>query len=311
VAAGRAEAHVIGGFRELQIAELPARDTPFAGQIVRDTHLRQRTGLNLVGFWERGRLRPAYPQSVVHPEGVILVAGTGEQIQALNAVLGPTASGNSSLVTIIGAGKVGQAAARALQRKGVTVHAIDRDSQALQELAMHADAVFTGDAADRRLLEKAGIQQAASVLLTTNEDAMNIYLAVYCRRLNPSLRIVSRITHERNVEAIHRAGADFVLSYTTLGIEAVMSLLRGHEPVVLGEGVELFTIPVPRKFIGKPLRDTQIGSRTGMSVVALQRDGRLSMQLTASTILPAGADLVMLGSREQRRVFADAFEPRH
>ena len=68
---------------------------------------------------------------------------------------------------------------------------------------------------------------ASSVLLTTNDDAMNIYLAVYCRRLNPALRIVSRITHERNVEAIHRAGADFVLSYTTLGVEAVMSLLRG------------------------------------------------------------------------------------
>ena len=48
---------------------------------------------------------------------------------------------------------------------------------------------------------------------------MNIYLAVYCRRLKPDLRIVSRITHERNVEAIHRAGADFVLSYTSLGAE--------------------------------------------------------------------------------------------
>ena len=54
----------------------------------------------------------------------------------------------------------------------------------------------------------------SSVLLTTNDDAMNIYLAIYCRRLNPGLRIVSRITHERNVEAIHRAGADFVLQRT-------------------------------------------------------------------------------------------------
>ena len=83
------------------------------------------------------------------------------------------------------------------------------------------------------------------MLLTTNDDAMNIYLAVFCRRLNPELRIVSRITHERNLEAIHRAGADFVLSYTTLGVEAVMSLLHGYPPVLLGEGVELFSVPVP------------------------------------------------------------------
>ena len=34
----------------LQIAELPARDTPFAGKHVRDTRLRQQTGLSVVGL---------------------------------------------------------------------------------------------------------------------------------------------------------------------------------------------------------------------------------------------------------------------
>ena len=148
-----------------------------------------------------------------------------------------------------------------------------------------ASRCFTGDAADRRLLEQAGIHRVSSVLLTTNDDAMNIYLAVYCRRLNPSLRIVSRITHERNVEAIHRAGADFALSYTTLGVEAVMSLLRGYELVVLGEGVELFSITVPASLSGRRLADSGIGSGTGMSVVALDRGGTLVTQLTGETPL--------------------------
>jgi voltage-gated potassium channel len=169
-------------------------------------------------------------------------------------------------------------------------------------------AVFPGDAADRRLLELAGIHQVSSVLLTTNDDAMNIYLAVYCRRLNVSLRIVSRITHERNVEAIHRAGADFVLSYTTLGVESVMSLLRGYELVVLGEGVELFSVPVPPSLAGRRLAKSGIGSLTGMSVVALDRDGVLVTRLTGETSLEQGALLIMLGSLDQRRKFADLFE---
>ena len=92
---------------------------------------------------------------------------------------------------------------------------------------------------------------------------MNIYLAVYCRRLNPGLRIVSRVTHERNVEAIHRAGADFVLSYTTLGVESVMSLLRGYELVVLGEGVELFSVPVPPALRGTGLAEWGSGPGPG------------------------------------------------
>ena len=306
VAAGRAEAHVIGALGDLQIAEVPARDTPFAGKTVRDTHLRQVTGLNLVGFWERGRLRPAYPYSEIKRDGVIVVTGTKGQIDALNRIVGTSSA--SSVVVIIGAGKVGQAAARALQRKGLTVHAVDRTTQALDTLQGFVDQAYAGDAADRLLLQKAGINEAASVLLTTNDDAMNIYLAVYCRRLNPNLRIVSRITHERNVEAIHRAGADFVLSYTTLGVESILALLRGGEPVLVGEGVELFTIPVPERLANRALRDSAIGSDTGLSVVALRIGDRMITQLTGETVLPAGADLLMLGNRDQRRTFAENFE---
>ena len=303
---GRPEAHVVGEFRRLQIAELPARDTPFSGKSVRETKLRQQTGLSVVGFWERGKLRPAYPETQIRGDSVLVVAGTAPQIAALNALL-PDASDTSTPVLVIGAGKVGHAAARALKRKGLRVHAIDRTESALASLAGEVDAVFAGDAADRQLLDRAGILRARSVLLTTNEDAMNIYLAVYCRRLNRNLRIVSRITHERNLEAIHRAGADFVLSYTTLGIEAVLSVLRGHPPVLLGEGVELFFVRVPPSLAGRPLSDSGIGSRTGLSVVAVQQGDSLSAPLTSETLLPAGADLIMLGSHDQRARFEDAF----
>lgn len=307
VDAGKAEAHVIGHFRNLQLAELPARDTPFVDQSVKDTRLRERTGLSLVGLWERGTLKPAYPHTVIDHDSVLVVAGTATQVSALNGLVDQvrTASGP---VLVIGAGKVGQAVARALRRKQLQVHAIDRSAAALATLAADVDGVFAGDAADRRVLEQAGIHEAPSLLLTTNDDAMNIYLAVYCRRLNPALRIISRVTHERNVEAIHRAGADFALSYTTLGAEAVSSLLRGHAPVLLGEGVELFSIRVPPSIDGLTLRASGIGSRTGMSVVGVQRvDGEVG-QVSAEMALTRDLELVMLGSREQRRAFAEAYE---
>jgi Trk K+ transport system NAD-binding subunit len=304
---GRSGAHVIGAYRGLQIAELPARDTVLAGLVVRDTRLRETTGVSVVGLWERGKLRPAFPDSVIRPDQVIVVAGTTAQIAALDALM-PGDGRPPAPVLIIGAGKVGQAAARSLARKGIAVHAIDRSGAALEQMRADVAAVFPGDAADRRVLDAAGIHRVSSVLLTTNDDAMNVYLAVYCRRLNASLRIVSRITHERNVEAIHRAGADFALSYTTLGVEAVVSLLRGYELVVLGEGVELFSIPVPVSLSGRRLAESGIGSGTGMSVVALDRDGTLATQLTRETPLERGAVLLMLGSLEQRRKFADLFE---
>ena len=304
---GGSEAHVIGAYRGLQIAELPARDTQLAGLTVRDTRLREKTGVSVVGLWERGKLHPAFPGSTIQADGVIVVAGNESQIGALNTLM-PRADGTPPPVLIIGAGKVGQAAASALTRKGIEVRALDRSEAALDTLRESGATLVAGDASDRRVLDRAGIHKASSVLLTTNDDAMNIYLAVYCRRLNPALRIVSRVTHERNVEAIHRAGADFVLSYTTLGVEAVMSLLRGYQLVVLGEGVELFSIPVPKPLQGRTLARSGIGSGTGMSVVAVERDSALVTRLTAETVLHPGATLLMLGSLEQRKKFADLFE---
>lgn len=307
VHAGQAEAHVIGHFRNLQLAELPARDTPFVGQSVKETRLRELTGLSLVGLWERGKLKPAYPHTAIEHDSVMVVAGTAPQVSALNGLVHERRRA-SGPVLVIGAGKVGQAAARALRRKQLRVHAIDRSASALAPLAADVDQVFAGDAAVRQVLEEAGIHDAPSLLLTTNDDAMNIYLAVYCRRLNPGLRIISRITHERNVEAIHRAGADFALSYTTLGAEAVSSLLRGHAPVLLGEGVELFSVRVPPSLDGGTLRASGIGSRTGLSVVGVHTaDGDVG-KVWAELILTRDLELVMLGSRDQRREFAEAYE---
>ena len=307
VDAGRAEAHVVGAIHDLQIAELPARDTPFTGMKIRETHLRERTGLTIAGLWDRGRLRPAWPDTRIDPGSVLVMTGPAQRITALTDLL-PGSTDLTRPVLLIGAGIVGRAAAAALSGKGFTVHAIDRDEAALEKIAPDAHAVFAGDAANRQLIERAGIGQAGSVLLTAGDDAMNIYLAVYCRRLNPGVRIVSRIA--RNVEAIHRAGADFVLSDATLGVEAVMSLLDGHEPVLLGEGVRLFTVSVPPVLVGRQLMDTEIGARTGMSVIAVHQDGQLADKLTAEMILPPDCELLMLGSLEQRREFSEAFPSR-
>jgi Trk K+ transport system NAD-binding subunit len=136
---------------------------------------------------------------------------------------------------------------------------------------------------------------------------MNIYLSVYCRRLNPELRSVSRITHERNLEAIHRAGADFVLSYASLGIEHIFSLVRGRELVLLGEQFELFAVAVPNSLSGRTLAESSIGDRTGLNVIALQEGGEFATNPTGSHRLLGDSELVMLGSAAQLERFHEVF----
>lgn len=304
--AGHASTHVIGRFRNLVIAEFPVLNTPFAGRTIHETGLREELGLNVVAVWDQATLEPAHPDKTLTDLSLPVVIGTEEQMAELDEMLFIYDT-NWNPVIVIGGGKVGRAATRALKRKNVPVHLIERNPELAGRWTDLPDRMFVGDAAHRELLEEAGLADAPAVLLTTNDDSMNIYLAVYCRKLNPRLRIVSRITHDRNIDAIRRAGADLVLSYAGLGVATLTSMAKGRRMIALGEGVELFEEDLPSPLAGKTLAESGIRRRTGLNVVAVERDRELEPAPRATEILRKGSRLFMIGTPEQHQGFVEEY----
>ena len=302
-----AQSHLVGEFEGLRIAEVPVFHTPLVRKTVRETDLRQATGASVVGVWEGGHLHPARPETRLTDASVLMVIGSEAQLRRLDDLLAPYCASPTPVV-VIGGGRVGTAAVRTLHERGVPVHLIERNSELIPRSAARCVGTTAGDASDFERLEEAGIMETHSVLITGHDDAMNVYLTAYCRKLNPGLRIVSRITHYRTLGTIHRAGADFVLSYASLGAQAVMSVLRGKGLLVLGEDLDVFAVPAPRRLLGMTLAETEIGARTGLTVIGLDRDGEVSTDLAADTVLTPGTALVMLGDATQRADFAHAFE---
>ncbi len=300
--AGHAQSHVIGHFRNLVIAEFPVLNTPLAGKTIRETQLRESLGLNVVAVWEQATLEPAAPDKLLTDQSLPVVIGTAEQMEELDELL-YIYDTNWNPVIIIGGGKVGRAATRALKKKGVPVHLIEKKPDLASHWESLPDRMLVGDAANRDLLEEAGLADAPSVLLTTNDDSMNIFLAVYCRKLNPRLRIVSRITHDRNIAAIRRAGADLVLSYASLGVAALTSMAEGRRLISLGEGVELFEEELPASLTGKTLAESGIRRRTGLNVVAVEQEGELRPAPRAAEVLTEGCRLFMIGTPEEHEAF--------
>jgi voltage-gated potassium channel len=134
---------------------------------------------------------------------------------------------------------------------------------------------------------------------------MNIYLAVYCRRLNPELRIISRITHEKNIEAIYRAGADFAISYASLGVEEVFAQLHSRELLnsrrriraVFGAGSAI---------AGGPDLEASKLTATELFVIGMQQNGRVVTNPTPSTRLTEGTELYIMGGTRGREAFIRA-----
>ncbi|MDQ3322935.1 MAG: NAD-binding protein [Acidobacteriota bacterium] len=301
--------HVIKKLDDWLVVEFTVHNSRFEGLKIRETSIRELSGVSIVGVWERGRLLPAEPERTLSDFSVPVAVGTKEQIGKLEELLAARESEAApESVLIIGGGKVGRAAAAALKRIDITVFMIDCEKELRDRLDKIADRVTIGDAADRETLMRGGLREASLVILSTNDDAVNIYLSIYCRRLNPHLRIVSRITHERNLEAIHRAGSDFVLSYAPLGAESVISLIEGREPVIMGEGVEFFTVNLPASLAGQTLAESGIGASTGLVVLAVRTVGETIANPSASTTLPKNSRLNVLGTPEQLRNFTNMFQ---
>jgi len=297
-----AESHAIGQYEDLLIAELPIHNTPLASKKIREINLRQKFGVSIVGIWERGRLQPIKGDEILTHDSVLVIIGNKEQLNKIDALF-LDYNINPNPVLLIGAGKVGLEAVKSLHKKGVLVNVVDKDPKVLKKVKPYCNQVFKGDAADYQLLKRAGILEAPSILLTTHDDTMNIYLASYCRKLNQEVRIVSRISEARNVDIMQKAGADFVLSYSTLGSEAILSISKGQELTVLGEGFTLFIIPVPKSLEGKTLSESGVGAKTGLSIIAIKENSEVFTLLSSNTILPHGAEIVMLGNIEMKHKF--------
>lgn len=306
---GKNRANIIGKFAKWQVVELSVQDTQFEGLKLSETNLRENSGINIIGVWQNGKLQPPRPEMILSDSCVAVGVGTKKQVDKLNSLIKTNYEPQNDAVLIIGGGKVGRAAGRALKEKNLKVFVIDAKKELQEKIErIPPERLTIGNAADRNVLEKGGLNEVSLVILSTNQDAVNIYLSIYCRKLNPDLRIVSRITYARNREAIHRAGADLVLSYAPLGAESVMSIILGREPVILGEGVEFFRLKLPKSLRGKTLSEAQIGTLTGLVVIGVEIDGKTEINLTPDYILPKDSKLSILGTAEQIKVFEETFK---
>ena len=294
--------HVIGSFDELLVAEATAHATPLSGKTVRESRLRENVSLNLVGMWERGRFILPEPDAIIDDHAVLVLVGTRSQLDDYDELFCIYNASNAPVV-IIGGGRVGRAANATLQQAGIKTRVVEK----LPERIRDSENYVCGSAADLEVLREAGIMEASAVIITPHDDDTNLYLTIYYRRLRPDIQIISRAVLERNVQTMHRAGSDFVLSYASMGANAMFNVLKGADIVMLAEGLDFFKVSVPPSLAGKTILETAIRQKTGSTVVAVRTSEGLNINPEPSTTLPGDAELVLIGSTEAEETFLNVF----
>jgi voltage-gated potassium channel len=302
VTGGDTLAHPIGTFDGLVIAEAAVGQTPLVGKTLRETDLRRKYGVMVLGVWERGQYENAGPDTRITAGTVLVMAGSQECIDRYNELHYHEPERNVPVV-IIGGGRVGRTTGAALVQRGLDYRIVEQQPERIRD----PEKYVLGDAAELSILKEAGIMEAATVVVTTHDDDTNIYLTIYCRRLRPNIQIISRAVLERNVATLHRAGADFVLSYASMGANTIISILDRSKVLMVAEGVDVFEVHVPRSLVGKSLAETAVRQETGCNVVALRTREGLQINPDPHTPLPADGELVIIGTTEAEATFLEEF----
>ena len=298
-------ANVIGRFDQLLIAEAPAMRTPLEGKTLIESKLREKTGITVVGIWERGRFEIPQPQTRINSTTVLLLAGSAEQLKKYDEIfcIYRIYHTTNAPVLILGGGRVGRAAAEALEERQIAYKVVEKNPKFIEtnEKYIH------GDAADINTLHNAGIREAPSVIITTHNDAMNIYLTIYCRRLQPDIQIISRANLDRNISKLHKAGADLVMSYSSMGANTIINLLKPDEVLMFQEGLNIFRAPVHSSLVGKSLAENQIRKQTGCSVIAISTQGKLNINPDPSFPLRENDEMILIGTADAEKRFIENY----
>ena len=296
------QTHIIGKFEQLLIGEFPVRDiNHLAGQTLKQSRMRNRIGLTVIGIWERGEILPPDPEATLKQTNILIIAGTKEDLERVDRSLAmsPEKMDSEIGILILGGGRVGQAAADYLEQNDIPYTIIEKRPT----ITKGNNRYIQGDAADINTLKEAGIEEARAVIITTHNDAMNIYLSFYCRQLRPDIQIVTRAVEKRTVSKLHRAGADIVDSSASMGAKSIMNLLQPSKSSFFSEALNVFMVPTPDAFIGKTLAEIMIREKTRCNLLAIKTDKDFTTHLDPDMSFNKAGKLILAGSLEAEGLF--------
>jgi voltage-gated potassium channel len=144
--------------------------------------------------------------------------------------------------------------------------------------------LLRGDATEEAILKRAGIERAAGVVATLNDDSHNLLITVQARYINHKIKIVARCDENNRADKFYRAGADYVVNPTFIGGMRMASqmirpnvvafldrMLRGQDP---STRVEEAVVAESSPWVGLTLREIDMYNLTGLTPVALRHPGQ-------------------------------------
>lgn len=225
---------------------------------------------------------------------------------------------------ICGYGRIGKQLASELQRARSPYIILDRNPAKLAEAEAAGHLTLKGDATDEATLRAVGIERARVLATVLPDDALNVFITLSARNLNPRMEIIARGEYPTTEGKLIHAGADKVVLPTHIGAERIAEMILypttarflGEAPQVrdlkrglheFGLEIEALTVPANSAMVGATVGDAERRGAGAFFLVQIDRPNGQSYVHPSEEVKIEAGDTVVLVLRGTRVTVGSIF----
>lgn len=214
---------------------------------------------------------------------------------------------------ICGIGDTGVHVLEEMEKADASFVCIEMDEERLEHLAETHDFLYVhGDATDDEILSRAGVERAKGLVACLSRDQDNLFAVISAKKLNPSLRVVSKAVENNSPEKMMTAGADEVVLPDHIGgIRLASGILEPHlidffAKMQVSRQTTRFAesiIQPDSKLDGITIEEAEIKEETGLVVIAIRsKDGTYIYNPSGDLQIEAGDALFVISDPRQLQI---------
>ena len=231
-------------------------------------------------------------------------------------------------VVVCGFGRLGHVLARSLSASSAGFVILEENEARATEARLQGYLCIHGDATNEQALLAAGVMRANALATVLSNDALNVFITLSARALNPHLSIIARGELSSTESKLLQAGADKVVLPTHIGAERIAELIlheesarfidglertHGFQRVLHNFGMELEVVTAAPQSPAVRMTVTAIERQAKGAFFIIQinrRDGDVFTAPPPATVVGEGDGVVLIGRPNRAEILTSLFEAR-
>lgn len=207
---------------------------------------------------------------------------------------------------VLGLGNFGVSVALSLQQLGCEVIAVDEDMEKVQEISDQVSFAMKADIGEPSLMKSLGARNLDGLIVAISENMEANIMATLLAKEEGVPYVLAKAQHEYHAAILRKIGADAVVQpELEMGSRVAKNLVSADfaDWITLSADYSMAETEVPRRWIGRTLRELDIRQKYGINVVGIMRGKEVEVNPDPGVPLDDESLLILIGRNQDLQKF--------